>query len=300
MRARAPGKIVLSGAYVVLRGAPALVSAVDRYVIADGSAIADFRTAEVQAALDILGRPSAPHPAFDASELRLDGRKLGLGSSAAIVVASVLSLLEPDDAEFEAREHAYELCRRAHRNAQGGGSGIDVAASFFGGTLRAELRDGELVIAPVVLPSGLVFEIWALPGSATTADFVARVFEAERTNAPGFREAFDAQNAAAHDAALSILASDGPGWIAALRRQVDALDALGRAAGVPVVLPDTRKLHDSLAEDACFLPAGAGGGDINVYVGSAPSSPQFRNAAEALQLALLPVSLGAPGASLLL
>lgn len=300
MRARAPGKLVLSGAYVVLRGAPALVSAVDRYVIADGSAVSEFKTPEVQAALDLLGRPSAPHPAFDASELRTDGRKLGLGSSAAIVVASVLSLLEPDDAEFEAREHAYELCRRAHRSAQGGGSGIDVAASFFGGTLRAELRDGELMVAPVELPLGLLFEIWALPDSATTADFVERVFEAERREAPGFREAFDAQTAAAYDAALSILAGDGPGWIAALRRQLDALDALGRAAGVPIVLPDARKLHDSLPDDACFLPAGAGGGDISIYVGTAPSSPQFRSAAEALRLERLPLSLGAPGASLIL
>ncbi len=35
MRARAPGKVVLSGAYSVLRGAPAIVTAVDRYVEAD-------------------------------------------------------------------------------------------------------------------------------------------------------------------------------------------------------------------------------------------------------------------------
>ena len=33
--ARAPGKVVLSGAYAVLEGAPALVAAVDRYVVAD-------------------------------------------------------------------------------------------------------------------------------------------------------------------------------------------------------------------------------------------------------------------------
>ena len=34
MIARAPGKLVLSGAYAVLEGAPALVCAVDRYVVA--------------------------------------------------------------------------------------------------------------------------------------------------------------------------------------------------------------------------------------------------------------------------
>ena len=42
-RARAPGKVVLSGAYAVLAGAPAIVSAVSRYVTADTSRPADVR-----------------------------------------------------------------------------------------------------------------------------------------------------------------------------------------------------------------------------------------------------------------
>ena len=43
-RARAPGKIVLSGAYAVLAGAPAIVSAVSRYVTADSERPATFVT----------------------------------------------------------------------------------------------------------------------------------------------------------------------------------------------------------------------------------------------------------------
>jgi len=42
--ARAPGKLVLSGAYAVLSGAPALVVAVDRYVVADSARPAAFLT----------------------------------------------------------------------------------------------------------------------------------------------------------------------------------------------------------------------------------------------------------------
>ncbi len=37
MIARAPGKIVISGAYAVREGAPAIVAAVDRYAVADGA-----------------------------------------------------------------------------------------------------------------------------------------------------------------------------------------------------------------------------------------------------------------------
>ena len=85
MRACAPGKLVLSGAYSVLEGAPAIVSAVDRYVCCDSARPAELITPEVRAALPA----GADAPLFDASALRAEGRKLGLGSSAAILVASL-------------------------------------------------------------------------------------------------------------------------------------------------------------------------------------------------------------------
>ncbi|MBM4364466.1 MAG: phosphomevalonate kinase, partial [Deltaproteobacteria bacterium] len=82
MIARAPGKLVLSGAYAVLEGAPAIVTAVDRWVTADTGRPADRLTPEVSAAL--AGRTA---PWFDAGPLRDGEQKLGLGSSAAILVA---------------------------------------------------------------------------------------------------------------------------------------------------------------------------------------------------------------------
>ena len=62
-RARAPGKVVISGAYAVLSGAPAISSAVSRYVIADTARPAELLTDEVRAALS--ADESAPW--FDAS-----------------------------------------------------------------------------------------------------------------------------------------------------------------------------------------------------------------------------------------
>ncbi len=86
-RARAPGKLVLSGAYAVLSGAPAIVAAVDRYVTADSARPASFLTPEVRAAIG-----DQPAPWFNADDLRENGEKLGLGSSAAILVASLAAL----------------------------------------------------------------------------------------------------------------------------------------------------------------------------------------------------------------
>ena len=66
MRARAPGKLVLSGAYAVLYGAPAIVTAVSRYAIADTGRAAEFVTPEVRAA---IGDRCAPW--FDANASHL-------------------------------------------------------------------------------------------------------------------------------------------------------------------------------------------------------------------------------------
>src|SRR5262245_13182412 len=125
MKASAPGKLVLSGAYSVLEGAPAIVTAVDRYVHCDSRVPAALVTPEVRAALHAGAAPS-----FDASELRAGDRKLGLGSSAAILVASLAAADEREFASERAlRESIWEPALTAHRSAQGGGSGIDVAAS---------------------------------------------------------------------------------------------------------------------------------------------------------------------------
>src|SRR5215213_4826993 len=159
MIARAPGKVVISGAYAVLEGAPAIVAAIDRYVLADAERAPEKTTAEVREALKRRG-PS-PHPWFDASALRSGGaqdRKLGLGSSAAILVSCLASLelgndSDLDDAALSARVFGPALA--AHRAAQGGGSGVDVAASAFGGIQVCRMVPDGLVRKALALPPAL-------------------------------------------------------------------------------------------------------------------------------------------------
>src|SRR5688572_12462729 len=125
MKTDAPGKLVISGAYAVLRGAPAIVSAVDRRVAVDTERPASYRAPEVEAGLRMLGGNRQP-PFYDASALRSTVDKLGLGSSAAICVASLGAILAQDYPlldEQSLREMLYPIAREAHRRAQGGGSG---------------------------------------------------------------------------------------------------------------------------------------------------------------------------------
>lgn len=321
MRARAPGKLVLSGAYAVLYGAPALVVAVDRYVVADSEREPSFRAPEVLAALardPRLSQREPPH--FDASALRSGGRKLGLGSSAAITAASIAALVLSRDAGWEvagARSEYAALAAQpadgalaarvfpaalgAHRAAQPGGSGVDVAAACFGGTLLARL--GSLpqggpagLVAPAdlaeprgtdagsaaavgsasaehaalnleraVLPPGLQVDVFWSGRPASTQQLLGLVRSLEAAQPARFSQLMGAQIAAADAAADAICQGNAAALLTALHAQCAALDALGQAAGAAIVGPGLRELAAS-AEPAhqAWLPAGAGGGDVSV------------------------------------
>jgi len=297
VKARAPGKLVLSGAYAVLEGAPAIVTAVDRYVTADAERGAELVTPEVREA---VGATLAPW--FDASELREDGEKLGLGSSAAIVVASLASRALRERgllADAELAELVLEPALAAHRRAQGGGSGVDVAAAAYGGTLvfhRAEPGAEGAVPAlfRVALPAGLVVETWWSRQAASTADFVRRVRSLAEREPQSYSALIGTQSRAAEAAVRAVLRGRADDFVAALGEQRRALAALGQAADVDIVTQSVEALA-ALSEAAAVLPAGAGGGDIVLHVGRVPSSASFRERAAELGHRLLPLALGARG-----
>ena len=288
------GKLVLSGAYAVLTGAPALVVAVDRYALADSARPATFLTPEVHAA---LGERAAPW--FDASQLRDGDKKLGLGSSAAILVASLAALelaTDPALSDDALCERVYERAFLAHRTAQGGGSGVDVAASAHGGVLAARREAGTLALSRVQLPSGLHFEVWACSVSASTSAFLARIAEFAARDPAAHARCINAQAEAGEAALHAVKAENAADFVAAIARQVTTLTALGQAAGIGVVTRELAELAElAAAQGAAFLPAGAGGGDVAYWVG--PSAPPRAFAARAQELGLsrVQLTLGARG-----
>jgi phosphomevalonate kinase len=292
--ARAPGKVVISGAYAVLEGAPALVTAVDRYVVADATRPPHFLTPEVRAALR-----DGPIPWFDAAALREGDRKLGLGSSAAILVASLGAV------ELAARPGASdeELCLAvlsraldAHARAQGGGSGIDVAASAHGGVLLAKREGEQLDVVRMKLPAPLCFEVWAAGEPASTQELVGRVQHLRQRDVNAYRTCLGAQIRASERAARSFEYGELEAFIDALADQRIALGRLGSAAGAPIVSPAVDELCErARAEGACVLPSGAGGGDIVLFVGLAQPSNALRARSVELGFHKLDVQLAARG-----
>ena len=309
----------------MLRGAPAVVAAVDRYVIADSSEAATYHAPEVAEALKLLAHDSGvvfKAPNYDANALRnacgSDGRKLGLGSSAAIVVASLGACIAAREPTLAAhperlRERVYPFALRGHQLAQGGGSGVDVAAATFGGILCAQRPklESELEVVQASLPASLKIEVWAMPESALTSEFVKRFNEFEKRSPEQFSMILSEAKAGAEQAAqIACMAIDetpsakepidhGLQFIAALRAQYRSFCQLGLLADMPIVLPAVERLNLCLAEDALFMPSGAGGGDITLYFGTQPSPPHFRKMATNLHLEHIPLELAAPGLTLL-
>jgi phosphomevalonate kinase len=288
MRAAAPGKLVLTGAYAVLEGAPAIVVAVDRLVIADTARINADPPIEVCAALD--GRPA---PSVDASALMQDGKKLGLGSSAAALVASlgVLALVRGSDLrEPGVRRVIFERAREAHAKAQGGGSGVDVAASTFGGVLS--YARGRLP-QPVALPEGTVLRAYFSGTSARTSELRALV---DRMGPEKHAKCMDSLKTAALGAVAAILKGDRALFVASAIATGFGLDALGRAADAPIVPPSFLELGlAATKEDAAFLPSGAGGGDVGVWIGGAGPSEEFERSAAERGMRRLEISIDPAG-----
>jgi phosphomevalonate kinase len=293
--ARAPGKVVLSGAYVVLEGAPAIVAAVGRDAIAFGDRPAELVTDEVRAAIDagFLTRACA----FDAAALRAEGgaRKLGLGSSAAILVATMAAVEGVPEGD-PARRALLDRARSAHRRAQGGGSGIDVAASALGGVLACRLADDALDARPHPLADGAEVTILASSVAASTPGMLARVRELASRDPAAHRRLLDR---AAEGARAAVAARTIDALVAALRAQRDALGELGRLAGAPILTDEVAAVARAADEVGVYAgPAGAGGGDVAIVV--APRGPlPAPVVAAAMARGLVPIeaAIGAPGVS---
>jgi phosphomevalonate kinase len=277
MRVRAPGKLLLTGAYAVREGAPAIVVAVNRYAVADGYARppSDRPPPAVNAALR-----GAQAPQVEAHGLYDGEQKLGLGSSAAVVVATLgLRAAEAgrDLVSPEVRTEIFERARAAHAEAPWGSSGVDVAASVHGGVLRFGLGPGAAAsIRPVALPGALFVDAFWSGQSARTSDLRAAVDALRARDSRLYGRRIGTIADAAERAAIALDDGDPNAFLAAAGETGEGLSALGRDADAPIVPPRVVQLAEAAAhEGAIFMPSGAGGGDVAVFLSARPPSSTF-------------------------
>jgi phosphomevalonate kinase len=326
LQIRVPGKLIIAGEYAILEPHhQAVVIAVDRFVTAaihssdeqkvslpslglknvtwQYTADQGMSFGSTDPRLHFIGRAMtiahaylsrqgialAPYELTIESELDdPSGRKYGLGSSGAVVVAAVAAVLHLLWGERElAPELLFKLAAIAHFQAQGSGSGVDVAASAYGGWLRyASFQPDWLAgrLAQCAEPSLLVDEPWpffvACPltppadlrlcigwtcSPASTGPLVKRIRAYQQQQPDAFERFLEESTGAVDELIQSLEDGSVTGAIAALAHNRAALARLGSDAGVPIETPALAELHRlAQAYGGAGKPSGAGGGDCGV------------------------------------
>ncbi len=283
--ASAPGKVMLSGEYAVLRGAPAIVAAVDHRAVArvdacegatssvtapgfsehsgrfewqDGrvnwlEAGDDF--ALLEAVLD-AGQPtfsSSVCVSLDTSAFHAaGGAKLGLGSSAALCAAIATALDDTVDLAPAL------VAMSAHRNFQSGrGSGADVAASLAGGVIDYRMEESGWTCLD--WPEGLHYRLYYSGTSASTPDKI-RSFDSIEVGAE-----FDELVALSNEIAERFREPTVFGLLGAFARYADALRTFDVVSGLGIYANGHAIMADrARAGQLIYKPCGAGGGDIGI------------------------------------
>ncbi len=299
LTATAPGKLFLLGEYAVLEGSPALVAAVSaraRVTITSrarpgwsllsrqaaaahaefvpgrstGFALLDVVLAEVAADPDCLSPCDIlldTRPFFSPAS----GRKRGLGSSAALLVALWGAL----DRWLGRGESGSVLGRlkAMHDRFQGvPGSGADLAASLAGGLVRYRLNEaGQAETGSVQLPDSVGFACICTGQAASSPEFVG-LFRAWQAQRPAAAKAhMDGLERVARAACGALDTGDGHGFLAAVDAYGVLLAELGGAIGAQIITPEHEQLS-RLAEHhgVTYKSSGAGGGDMGVALAQDP------------------------------
>ncbi|MCL6453992.1 MAG: phosphomevalonate kinase [Alicyclobacillus sp.] len=337
--ARAPGKLILAGEYAVTEpGQPALVAAVNRFltvhirsagrsgraqhgwtwsgdtwqVPARGQSqslrFVDAAVSVVRAYLGSWTEGESVCIEIDSELDRSDGRKYGLGSSAAVVVGVVAALL----AHFGAggspgmaaawpsfQEVVFKLSALAHTAVQGNGSAADVAAAVYGGVIEYTAADPVWIrsalgqpafprdvrrtvaqawprwtVAPVPWPTALQFSVGWTGQAASTARMLEDVSRWRARNPASYRRFLDVSAPAVRALTAALRDGDTAGVLHALRRSRRNLANLGAQSGVGIETPQLRALAEAAERfGGAGKLSGAGGGDCGIAVLPSSQTP---------------------------
>ncbi|MDH3533523.1 MAG: hypothetical protein OEO82_11385 [Gammaproteobacteria bacterium] len=287
--ASAPGKIVVCGEYAVLDGAPAICMAIDRRARASAwQSDAQYHTVSAPGFAAVCGKFLATAGHFEWLEagddfalvehvwmsanlklsgslaLKLDtrafadaasGRKMGIGSSAALTVALTAALHE-----FAGKAADIALvASAAHRRLQGGaGSGIDVRCSQHGGVI--EFRMHSDACKPLRWPEDLAFAVLWSGVSASTRTKLAELC------ARSPRPARAALAVAAERAAASWAGGSTASILKEMRAYTEALRSFSVDHDLGIFDAGHAELADAATGDVVYKPCGAGGGDVGIVL----------------------------------
>lgn len=239
----APGKVLIAGEYAVLEGADAIVAAVQRRAYAflsDDTAIRGVQSSlpleasQSKAAAERIVGEVPLRLSVDVSELRYQGKKLGLGSSsaaAAAAAAAVFAYHGHDLGEREVRERVMEAALAGHRTIIPLGSGVDVAAASLGGLIRFRQEGKSFQTFPLTWPQSLHLRVVWTGEEANTGELIKQVRDLARRDPSGYDKLMKNLSDISCNCLDALIKAEVSRVIRALTDYALGMDALGRAAG---------------------------------------------------------------------
>ena len=226
--------------------------------------------------------------------------KLGFGSSSALTVALTKALirefgLDKTDTEI------FRIALDAHRSAQGKiGSGIDVAASSFGGAVEYQLTKPN--------PSARTLEAWThlnmaviwTGKSASTSRMVQSVSTLRKTDPELFRNRMQQLSDFSNEGIAAYKAQDTSRFLSTINHFNTAMQNLGDDSHTPII----SEVHHKIAQLAkkmggAYKPSGAGGGDIGLlFTETAEDLIRIHKEIQNMGLATIQVELDTRGVAL--
>ncbi|USS91111.1 phosphomevalonate kinase [Fructilactobacillus carniphilus] len=320
-----PGKLYLAGEYAVVEnGNPAIIAAVNRFVTVtidentercsitskqyenhlvhweriNSRMVVDDRDNPFQyiiAAIQVtedyvqaLGKPTQKYHLSVNSELDSGtGKKYGLGSSAAVTVATIKALCQLYQLNVS-KVQLFKLAAIAHFSVQGNGSLGDVASSVFGGLITYSSFDRQwlseflhkitlpellklewprLEITPLQIPPVLRFLVGWTGSPASTSQLIDKVELKKGKHGIHYERFLHDSNKCVREITNGFRQNNIRLIMQNIKKNRELLQSLSQMAGVSIETPKLARLIE-IAEQygGVAKTSGAGGGDCGIVL----------------------------------
>ncbi|MFJ3969427.1 phosphomevalonate kinase [Streptomyces parvus] len=249
----------------------------------------DHVVAAIEIVARLLAERGLPPPSVEvsvSSRLHDNGTKFGLGSSGAVVVATVAAVAAFHNLELSP-DARFRLAVLATAGLDSRGSGGDLAAATWGGWIAYRAPDRAAVLdlarhrgveealrAPwpgfevcrlPPLPRGLALEVGWTGNPASTASLVSGLDRRSWRDGASHQRFVETTTDCVHASVTALRQGDRPGLLRQIRRARRELARLDDELGLGIFTPGLTALCDAVeAVGGAAKPSGAGGGDCGI------------------------------------
>src|SRR3989338_569308 len=266
VKTSAPGKLMLLGEHAVVYGYPCIVTAVDKRLYVEAEVINkkedEIVTPQVKESRFVLETLAHFRDKFKINKhikISTQGdfsHNVGLGSSSAVTVATFFALSTLFNLKLSKKE-IFDLSYSVTLKIQGVGSGFDIAAATYGGTLY--FVTGGKVIEPLMIDT-IPLVVGYSGIKADTPYYVRKVAEAFKDRKPEMVTIFIQISDLVNKAKKSLIEKNYSALGKLMSKDQKYLQKLG------VSIPQLDKMNDAALGAGAFGAklSGAGGGDCMI------------------------------------